>query len=141
MTLNGRLGKLERTAAAAHARPKTCATCGSPIPSMCASLLLGPKGIYVNGLPCADCAPHGGGGSIPLDPTTGEPKYTPGVVLLDMDFSEWLALHGARAYTGAVALTLRWVAQAEGVSDELLLPDPDTPVAAPAFEPWLVHSL
>lgn len=141
MTLNGRLRKLERAAAAVNARPQTCATCGSPTPSMRASLLLGPKGVYCNGLPCPDCAPLGGGGSIPLDPVSGEPAYVPRAVLLDMDFSEWWALHGSRDYRGAVALTLRWIARAEGLADTVLLAEPNTDLAPPAFESWLVESL
>lgn len=141
MTLNTRLGKLERDAAAVEARPRTCTACASPIPSMEASLLLGPKGIYVNGLPCPECAPEGGGGSIPLDPRSGEPAYAPGVVLLDMDFSEWWELHGARAYSGAVALTLRWIARAEGLGDVAHVHEPNPEPAPPAFEPWLVESL
>jgi hypothetical protein len=142
LSFSDRLRKLESAAEGIQEAANRCATCGSFVPSMDASLLLGPKGVYVNALPCPDCGPLGGGGSIPVSPVTGVPATAPYLVLLDMDFSDWWTMHGHRGYEGSVALSLHYHARLDGLINQADVSLPKNTMTAPAaFHPWLVHEL
>jgi hypothetical protein len=107
-------------------------------------LLLGPKGIHSSQRLCSACSEQGGGGDLKLDPRTGEPERCPKVILLDIEFSDWLKLHGQNDFPGAYGLTIKYLAnldrqEAEQASTATLAclehPEPDLSGIHPLFPP------
>ena len=77
MNFRDRLRKLEEAAKQLRLAGKRCTACGGAMPSMLGTLLLGPEGVALNGMPCAACAQGGGGGLLRLELGTGRPERPP----------------------------------------------------------------
>lgn len=112
MNVTALLRRLEAEAERVRLAGKRCPDCGGPVPSMLPVLVLGPQGVVNPGTSCPTCAETGGGGNLALDPRTGRPEYEPRLILLNLEFSDWWAVHGSGAFARVVELTLQYHADA-----------------------------
>jgi hypothetical protein len=107
VNLRDRLARMEKLGEVIRNAPRRCPSCGRPDPCLPSVVGLTPNGFYEcvgDPPPCPAC-----GASDPMvaiDPKTGEPEYPIKVILMGVDWNEWLERHKDREFPAPYA---RWL--------------------------------